>query len=424
MSKADGHKKRDKETDGELKLIFNGGSSTQFMQARPALVRAFVIEECWIYVNYHPELGAGPCELPALGAAIVENSFTDPMPLLNNVVVAGIIARKIQDRRDLAQFQIDQLAALPGGAMDANTRIVRIMDIGNLLATDILKIEESRSQIEKDLLTKDHGKKQGGALKVFTKCLGPEPLAHIAEELDAGNYRAAWVKLNRRYNVTVGGHANVQVILQQLNDAQFNAAGDSIIEHIHDMKMLAMQTREAGVGAGIEDAMLLQFILRSIEKSRDKDFMVDVEHINRHPTGMTLAEAEAVFQRTQARKDAQDAMRQGNRKVGQKDKRLYLAEVQAAISLLEKEKNNSKGGKKPKAVKKGPDMSKWSEAKKALQCTKCGNRGHLEVDCWSDKICAKCGKTGHIPLICRAVDNPNTSSDKKVKIADMWKNKK
>jgi hypothetical protein len=433
MFHAEGTKKKDKSSD-ELKLIFNGGSSTQFMQARPALVRAFIIEGAWVYVNYHPALGLGPCELPALGAAIVEDTFTDPKPLMTDVIVAGILQGRIDDRNELAQFQLDQLVALPLAAMNAHARLIRTMDIRNAQATDVLKIEESRQQVQKDLLTmlqrwesmsKDHAKKQAGALRVYTKCLGPEPLAHISDEIDAGHIRAAWIKLNRRYNVTVGGHANVQGILQQLNEAYFNPAGDSIIEHIHDMKMMALQTREAGVGAGIEDAMLLQFILRSVEKSRDKDFLADVEFINRHIPPLTLAEAEGVFQRTQSRKDAQEMLAHASRKLGKKDKRAHLAEVQAAISLLEKEKTNKKK-KTGAAAPATPDPKKWltREEKDALYCPKCKGYGHFERNCFSDKTCRECKAVGHIEKFCPKLTGKPVPVAKKVIVADLWKGKK
>jgi hypothetical protein len=427
MSKQDGRKKTEDSKSGDLKIIFNGGSSTDFQRARPDLVRAFIQNECWDLVNVSPPVpvpGTDPIQYVA--AAIAEDLCSELKPATDATVVQGIITAK----RALRQTQYnDQLtiyaAALAAGTLTGAMHGIKVMEAEIKLEGYFTAIELERPEIEKRLLTAleryeklndVHNKRKASCMKVFMHCLGAEPRSHIAAELDREMYRRAWNKLNARYHVQIGGTGSVKTILEKLSQSVFNPLQESIMEHIHDMKILAMQTQGAGgAGQGIQDDLLLTYILKSVERSREKEFMKDVDHITRF--NMTLAQAEEIFQRTQALIDIKEKMDHipRDRRVGDKNKRAFLSEVQAALSVLEREK--SKNEKKPQ------NMANWSEAKKKLKCGKCKLLGHLTINCWSDHVCQKCGKTGHIEGICKFKPVEGKDEGSKVKIAELWKKK-
>ena len=63
---------------------------------------------------------------------------------------------------------------------------------------------------------------------------------------------------------------------------------------------------------------------------------------------------------------------------------------------FDKPKKKNKKREFPKAL-----VLSENNPNKDYTCGKCGHKGHVEKDCWNDKlVCYNCGKVGHVSYHC------------------------
>ena len=421
--------------------LFNGGSAYDCMLAKPKIRERLIENSCWSYVDVHPVAagvvaaavgiaGGAPAPIVAAVGALVEDMFIIPKPVADNDAATAIIdAQRLEiiatyDDNDAA------IAALPGAVMNANARALalhtslcerrkEVMRNDNTREVVLARLVNSVVQWEKDKLI--HENKVSACLKVFNTSLGPSPLAVIRNELTTLSFRNAWAALNAHYATSVGGQQNVSDVLQLLNTAVFIPQQKTVHEHIEDMLTIANEVTVFGA-VPLQDEVVLDYILNSLEKSACKDFEDDLKDIRRRE--LPLVDARRLFQKTESRLlvrksvEKQASKRQRHEGVFTSQAAALTDAINAATGLLANASPNKKqnGGSPNKRINPFADHT----------CSVCGNKGHQEERCWSTVVCHKCKKTGHLAKFCPS-DGDNTNGNKtskKVSIGDLFAEKK
>ncbi len=314
--------------------LFNGGSAYDWMLAKPKIRERFIENSCWSYIDVHPVAvgvvagavgvpgggagagvapagvaggGGAAAPLPAVVGALVEDMFTTARPVADVDAATAIITLQRQEIIDAYDDNDAAIALLPGAVLNANQRALalhnsqcerrkEIVRNDNTRETVLARLVSAVVQWEKDKLM--HENKQAACLKVYNTSLGPSPLAVIRGELSTMSFRNAWAILNAHYATSVGGQQNVSDVLQLLNTAVFTPSQKTVHEHIEDMLTIANEVTVFGA-VPLQDEVVLDYILNSLEKSACKDFEDDLKDIRRRE--LTLVDARRLFQKTESR---------------------------------------------------------------------------------------------------------------------------
>jgi len=406
-----------------------------FMIAKSSLIMAFKSEKCYDYVDPnagpHIAVADGGRGTAVLGAAIVEDMYTPVTapdigaPVVNAILTAKRAAiQAVHDDHVARATTLSTTVHGTGFIITARELAIAINDSLTDTAQKLLAVDNERPTIEARLLAalvrweklkEAHEEKVAGCIRVFTSCLGPDPKSHLQAELEANQFRKAWVKLNAKYDIRVGGHSNISDLFKILNNVVFNPNEISISEHCEKIRNLCAVSSTYG-DVNISDNLMLTYILESVEKSNVKEYVDVVNDVRIRE--LTLQEAEQQFQRVHSslmvKKATIKAIKQEvTPKDRKKEKRKFnvnLTELAAVIQEL--------GGqpKKAKALAAGASSD---------LCTKCGKAGHSTEGCWAEIVCKKCGGKGHPEWRCKTKGDfdPN-KKQKQVQIGALFKAKK
>ena len=401
-------------------VIFNGGSTYDFVIAKGKLRQKFIENQCWNYVipnqvenNVEQMLGtSSSSSTPA--DQIVEEMFAIPKPSAEPSIVDKMIEEKFNILNQVYQnvnthTQEDESQGLD--TVEANK--VRLNNI-NKYEEEKGKLELSRESILNTLLNaitrwdKDkaiHEEKQANCMKVFTKYLGPGPLSLINKEINELKFRAAWVKLNKHYSLGAATQQNISQVISLLSNSVYNK-NKSIQEHFEEMISIAHEIDQVG-GVKIANELLLEYILSSIERSSAfSTYEDDIKAIRRQ--GDNLQKAQSILQITQSN----NASKLTVEKFGMKR---HFSSEYATVAVT----NNKKKSKVSNVVNK------------TFSCIHC-NKPHASEKCWSIATCSKCNVVGHIARFCPEKIGSSQSNNsciknvqnKNLSVADVFASKK
>lgn len=389
-------------------VIFNGGSTYEFLIARPKIREKFIENECWNYVGplpMAPALMAQALGVPAVAAppgpavpnAIIEDLFTAPIPVANLDAAQAIIANKRLAIETTYEENEMDLWDLPPGTMSVTELNIAITKNDAERRKEILKVENDLDKVLEGLLAavvrwdKDkalHEKKVASCLRVYNSVLGPGPLASIREDLANLRFRAAWIHLNEHYALTANGTQNMSQIAGLLNSAVFDPKHKSMHEHIEEMVLIGNEVTVYG-GLAIPEELMREYVMVSIEKSNCDEFADDIKYARRHNS--TLQELRDMLQITVSRLEINKSIN------SLKKKRDHDLEEQVRAAV----ENKMKASKKSKT-----SAGKTSAGHK---CSHCG-KPHKDENCWTIAVCDSCKKTGHISRFCPDQAKPEKAS--------------
>jgi hypothetical protein len=405
---------------------FHGHSSIDWMIFLPKFRRAFIENECWDYVDPSPAhvldwaaaallAPPGPGGLPVV-EAVLEELFDTPRPIANEDAVTAFINQEILE--SLAVFtansalleaaRIPAAPAVPTAEQVLNNETYQraLLNQRQDLGTRNFNIRRNRPVILKRLMDavvqydkdkKIHAEKQSKCMKVFTTYLSESALSIVREELNEFRFRKAYTNLNKHFALSVGGTQNVSEIFAVLNAIVFKPNKCTLSQHIENMLVIANEVTL--FGNRLDDSMILNYILTSIENSKDRSFDEDCAHVRRFD--LTLAQAITLFQKTESRLAVKREVDHLN------EKKIKSPRLQHA--LLTDEKSPSK-----------------RQRVEIVPCTNPGclkPKGHTTSQCWLSKPCPICDKPGHFVKDCPDKPKRMDASPAKVSVTDVFAKK-
>ncbi|MBL4704061.1 MAG: DDE-type integrase/transposase/recombinase [Flavobacteriales bacterium] len=433
------------------RVIFNGGSSMNWMIAKAKITKFFVQEDVWDLIASQPKIpnpvqvqanealqrvfhlmkataleaagddpiaidAANALEMGPLPYEVIEDvdpPVTESVFILVEPTVETFVNRQIHSQREMTERTFneletslnEQVGMVGFPAARVNTERFRLHTDRSL---QLLKISNTRVALERGLenakiawesAKMKHGEKTGKCMKVFNMSLGSTPLALIHRYLSRSEFRQAWNHLNHHFALEIGGQQSMMEVISALGNVVFNPKETSILEHIDFLQRIASEMIMAGK-VDLPESLILEYVLKSIEKSSVTTFIQDIEHIRRLEKP-TMALAIGLFQKTESKtlmelhvhkNDANTTDVQQAQLITEVNKlRNEVARLSNPHQLLNITRPNIKGKFKGK-------------------CNGCGKMGHTLKNCWKKVPCFKCGKLGHGAKFCRDAKASSSSA--------------
>jgi len=336
------------------RVFFNGGDAMEFVYFKHKFQNEFVHESCWDLVEPKPPIIIDGNPTPDLS----ETTYSLPAPSYATIV-DDEIASQIARVEATHQAQINELNQLP---FTQAKRLEEGWKLSSAVANEKTRIENSRSNLETKFhsLLKNHEDKMkesqtkiGRCMGVFNKCLGEAAKVVIKEHLANHRFRAAFHQLGVHFHIGLGGHHNVQRIVEQVSTSTWDGQED-ILSHISEIQIL-VDEMDSITGSVTPTEMVLSWCLSSIRRSNNHCYEDDIKWIEH--SNLNLQQSIQLLQKTSSR-----------------------------IGLEKSSLMNSNSSEQAMMVKVNDDKK---------FCNKCKKIGHNEQECWRDVQCNKCGKKGH-----------------------------
>ena len=346
------------------RVFFNGGDAMEFVYFKHKFQNEFVHESCWDLVEPKPPIIVDGVSTPNL----IETNYSTPAPVFA-VIVDDEIASQIARVDANHQAQIIELNQLP---FTQAKKLEESWKLTSAAANEKTRIENSRSSLETKFhallknhedKTKEFQTKVGRCMGVFNKCLGEAAKVVIKDHLANHRFRAAFHQLGVHFHIGLGGHHNVQRIVEQVSSSTWDGQED-ILSHISEIQVL-VDEMDSITGTVTPSEMVLSWCLTSIRKSGNPCYEDDIKWIEH--SNLNLQQSIQLLQKTSSR-----------------------------IGLENKYLLNSN----PNLSEQANMTIKTTNEKKF--CTKCKKTGHYDVECWRDVQCNKCGRKGHPGNRCRS----------------------
>jgi hypothetical protein len=284
-----------------------GNSAMEWTFFAPKLKKKFLISKCWSLVEPPPGClqaasdavaGIGGRVGPALTcdailATLVEDAFTMIRPDdASEPPVRVMLDRQINEAWDHYQHRIWALQANVNGL---HHRTVRArMDAAHE------SFEKARAHIENSSMTvynylaslmtaydkakRHHNEQVADCLKVFDDCLGPAATSVVRLELLDCRFRAAYVKLHMHYSTGLGGAQNTSGLMAILAKISWQPEHLKLLEHAENIDTVCGLLASQGVV--IPEAIRVNYLLDSIERSVVTDYEKDIEEARRQNLSM------------------------------------------------------------------------------------------------------------------------------------------
>lgn len=388
------------------KSCFDGGDAVTFYIWIPRFLAELNSKKALDLVAYEGIPGA----LDADGAPVeTPMGFARPCPVgEEEAYVQAQIDSQIAAVNATVEANIAVIQGIPANQMNAAARNLETARITMKANDEIMKINNSRSSINKDLENsialfekreEAFNQKVADAVKVFYSMLCSGPLAVVEPFLKEGRPRAAFHALNVYYKAGIGGQQISSLVMTKLQNYRVDLKEGSLSEHMSAIKNLAHVWEGGGINQPLDETFLMNGFLESLGNHSDQ-FKDEVKHIRMN--NLTWEQAKL---KLQERESILVAERSSSKKQHPKEVKmdnihsLLTSALTKVVKSLKRPRETAAAAASEVAAASGGSPQKKTQP----TCTKCGKRGHEAGSCWSDMTCPKCRAKGHIEKFCPVI---------------------
>jgi len=373
---------------GPSPVLFTSGSSSEWvLTVRPELELEIRKENLEIFFK-------DPANAPVVaGVAIQEYLFTEVELNEATWIQAKLDAANVIEDNRHNQCLAAIAAQFPVGANRARAEYEETLR----RLENQSKIALKRSDYEREFQTlndnrlkrkKEYDENLAKCLKTITGKIGPAILMRVNQLILDNRWRQVYHDLSVNLAGTSGGMEHKEAIYQILQN--FTWSGRAFDEFVTEMGRLFEQVESAGWP--VNDELKQYHLKASIKKCSNKIFHDVVNNYEFQPNrsyGDLLSRLQQKWAVTMIERAARNTKE----------------ELHTSVQVTpEKGKKTEKKKPKLNGNQKALVLS-VNNPNKDYTCGKCGRKGHVEKDCWNDKlVCYNCGKEGHTANTCPVAD--------------------